>query len=126
MKKFATALNCMDGRTQMPVFKEVQKLSGAEYVDMITEAGIDEIIASGTDAVLLEGIKKRIEISTENHGSKFIAVVGHDGCAGNPVDEATHRLHITTSCMILRKLYPKVTVVGLWVDAEFNTHTVDG
>ncbi len=124
MKKFATALNCMDGRAQLPIIKMVQKLSGAEFVDMITEAGIDEIIASSTDAVLMEGIKKRINISTDNHGSEFIAVVGHDGCAGNPVDEATHRVHIAAACEVLKKQYPAAEVVGIWLDAEFKGHTV--
>jgi hypothetical protein len=35
--KFATAINCRDGRTQLPVIEWLKKEYGATYVDMITE-----------------------------------------------------------------------------------------
>jgi S-methylmethionine-dependent homocysteine/selenocysteine methylase len=44
-KKFGTAINCMDGRTQLPVLDWVKKNYDVDYVDMITEAGADKILA---------------------------------------------------------------------------------
>lgn len=35
--KFATAINCIDGRTQLPVIEWARKKYGVDYVDMITK-----------------------------------------------------------------------------------------
>jgi hypothetical protein len=43
--KFATALNCMDGRVQIPIIEFLKKKFKVDYVDMITEPGIDKILA---------------------------------------------------------------------------------
>ncbi|VAV82810.1 hypothetical protein MNBD_DELTA01-1766 [hydrothermal vent metagenome] len=121
MKTFATALNCIDGRIQLPVIKQVQELSGAEYVDMITETGIDRLL---TDEAFRKTIQQKMDISIEKHGSKFIAVVAHYDCAGNPVDEATHRVQTKASRDLLKSLYPQLTVIGIWVDEEFKTNII--
>ena len=39
--KRAVCLNCMDGRAQLPVIEWVKKNCDVEFVDMITEAGMD-------------------------------------------------------------------------------------
>jgi hypothetical protein len=41
MKKeiFYTAINCMDGRVQMPVINYLAARFGADFVDSVTEAG---------------------------------------------------------------------------------------
>jgi len=36
---FCTAINCMDGRTQLPVNEFMRRKLGVAYVDTITEAG---------------------------------------------------------------------------------------
>lgn len=122
MKKFATALNCMDGRVQLPVIELVRKLSGADYVDMITEAGIESLL---TEDAYLEAIKIKIDISVKNHGSTFIAVAAHYDCAGNPVDEATHKKQAKASREVLKGLYPGLTVIGVWVDEEFKANIIE-
>jgi len=38
-KRFATAINCMDGRTQEPVITWIKKNYHVDFVDMITEPG---------------------------------------------------------------------------------------
>jgi hypothetical protein len=119
---FATALNCIDGRAQLPVIELVKKLSGANYVDMITEAGIERLL---TNEDCRGGILKKVDISTEKHGSRFIAVVAHYDCAGNPVDEATHKAQTMASKAALQKLYPELTIIGVWVDAEFKANVIE-
>jgi len=88
-KKFATALNCMDGRVQEPVSKFMKRKYKINFVDMITEPGMDKVLAEG-DNKKLEEIKKKIEISVKKHGSKIVAIVSHADCAGNPVREKEH------------------------------------
>jgi hypothetical protein len=87
--KFATAINCMDGRTQLPVIEWVKREHKVDYVDTITEPGPVRILATATDAAALESIKRRLSISVTRHGSTSVAIVAHADCAGNPVDKET-------------------------------------
>ncbi len=125
MKKFATALNCMDGRAQLPIIEKVKELSGAEFVDMVTEAGIEKIISQWSVAATDAALKTKIDISVEKHGSGFIAVVAHYDCAGNAVDEATHKAETRASRDILQSLYPELTVIGIWLDEEFKANIIE-
>ena len=80
---FATAVNCMDGRVQHAVAELLKKKYKVDYVDMITEPGLDGVLATNQDKAAIESIKRKIGISTGRHGSKHIAVAGHHDCAGN-------------------------------------------
>ena len=44
-KTFATAINCMDGRVQEQVTLLIKESTGVDYVDMITVAGPDKVLA---------------------------------------------------------------------------------
>jgi len=127
--KFATAINCMDGRCQLPVIEWMKKRYGVEYVDMITEPGPDGILAERKDNTLLDSIKKRIQISVEKHASKVIAVVGHHDCAGNPVDRETHLKHIREAAAWIRTFAKEknyeVEVVGLYVNENWEVEEVE-
>ncbi len=118
MTTFATVINCMDGRTQQPVNEWVRHHSRSDVVDTITEAGPDGILAT-TDHSLHESIRRRVRISIEQHGSQFIAIVGHYDCAGYPVSEAQHHWAIQQAVQRLKAWYPKVKVVGLWVGNDW-------
>lgn len=117
---FATALNCMDGRTQEIVVKKIKEFAGVDYVDMITEPGVDGILAKNENLSLLEWVLTKVKISTEKHGSKYVAVVGHgDHCAGNPVDKDQHFKDIATSVGLVRSwVGPDVKVVGLYTESD--------
>ena len=49
---FATAINCMDGRTQEPIISWAKKAFEVDYVDAITEPGPDKILAEGPDILV--------------------------------------------------------------------------
>lgn len=117
---FATCLNCMDGRVQEPVIQWIKAHTGVTYVDMITEAGMDGLIAKSG---LSESLKKKIQISTGLHGSAQIFIAGHDDCGGHPVTETQHRKDISTAISKLKQTYPDIQVRGLWVD---KNHHVEG
>ncbi|MCK4433251.1 MAG: hypothetical protein KAV48_04880, partial [Methanomicrobia archaeon] len=57
--KFATAINCMDGRVQIPVIEWLKRKYSASYVDMITEPGPNKILAESKDDPVIETIKRR-------------------------------------------------------------------
>lgn len=114
--KFGTCLNCMDGRVQIPVIQWIQKEYGLDYIDMITEAGMDGLLAQ--DDVDITSIIEKINISLDNHNSKIIFIVGHFDCAGNPVSDETHRKHIRMAVERLKSIKSSCEVIGLWVPKE--------
>lgn len=120
--KFATAVNCMDGRTQIPVIDYLKRKYGVDYVDDVTEAGPDKILDSSSPIV--ESIKRRVAISVKKHGSHVIAVVGHYDCAGNPVNREIHLKNLGDSVRRVSSWFDGVEVIGLWVDKRWVVHEV--
>ena len=123
-KAFATAINCMDGRVQIPVTEFLKKKYGVDYVDMIAEPGPNGILATDKDKSIIDSIKKRVGISTAKHGSKYIAIAGHHDCAGNPVDKETHLAHIRSAIKTVKSWGIKAEVIGLWVDDKWKVSEV--
>ncbi len=123
-RSFATAINCMDGRTQIPVIDYVRKKCGVDYVDMITELGPIRILAENRDKAPLESFKRRVEISIGKHGSEHIAIVGHHDCAGNPVEKETQIKQILKSIKIVQSWNFNVGIIGLWVEEKWTAHEV--
>src|SRR3989344_4636951 len=91
---FACVINCMDGRCQSPVKNYLQEHYKVDFVDMVTEPGPNKILAENQESTVIDNIKKRVAISVDHHGSKVVAVVGHFGCAGNPVEKETQVKHL--------------------------------
>ncbi len=115
---FGTVVTCMDGRIQLCVNRYLVERWGVEFIDTVTEAGPDRIVAEGIPRKSMDSILERVTISVERHGSRHIAVVGHDDCAGNPCNEATHRLLIRNGLQRLAARFPGTTVIGLWVGID--------
>lgn len=124
MRRFATAINCMDGRTQIAVIRHVQRRSGARFVDSITEAGPDGILARGGKGAAAAAIRRRLRISMNAHGSRICYIVAHHGCAGNPVSRSVHMRHLIRAVRTVRTWAPGLTVVPLWVDGKWKVHEV--
>lgn len=121
---FTTAINCIDGRTQIPVIQYMRKRYDIDYVDMITEPGPIKILTEKKDKTIIESIKRRVEISLLKHGSEHIAVVGHHDCAGNPVVKETQYKQILDSLKIVQSWFPKLEIVGLWIDEKWFAYEV--
>jgi hypothetical protein len=113
---FCTAVNCMDGRVQLPVIRYLSERFRAEYVDSVTEPGPNAILARRTDAAAVEAIERRVRISIERHKSVGIAVVGHHDCAGNPAGLAEQTRDTLAAVRYLEERFPGIPVIGLWVN----------
>ena len=122
---FATAINCMDGRVQTPVADWVKLHRQVQYVDTITEAGVDGMLARGSEAEL-ESIKRRVLVSVNAHHSGFIAIAGHHGCAGNPVSAAEHLADIKIAIQVVSSWNLPVQVTGLWVNEWGTVEVIAG
>ncbi len=123
---FCTAINCMDGRVQLPVIKYLQDHFDAEYVDAVTEPGPNRILAHRKNPELTDSILARVNISVEQHGSVGIAVVGHHDCAGNPAAREEQSRHVREAIRFLREHYAQAEIIGLWVNAHWAVEKITG
>lgn len=119
--KFATSVACMDGRIQLPLAEWIKENYSVDYVDTITEPGVDKRAADNDN---LESIRAKVEISINAHGSSLVVVSGHHDCAGNPVSDEEHIAHIRKGVEVVSSWGLEAKVVGLWVDGSWNVSAV--
>jgi len=123
--KFATAINCMDGRVQLPVINWLRESLSVDYVDMITEPGPDKILAEGS-AATQDSIKARVLISVNKHGSDTILVAAHHDCAGNPVTRAQHEAHVRQSVIRIHSWnLPVKRIFGAWIGENWKVEIIE-
>lgn len=121
--RFGTAVACIDGRIQQPVADWLRARFLLDHVDMITWPGADRALCGDGDPAEA-AVARAIRISLDGHGSTVVALVAHDGCLANPVDEAEHHAHVRRAMQTLRRWNVPATVLGLWVDARGEVRTV--
>jgi len=114
-------INCLDGRIQYPVLDFLIRTYNLKFVDAVTEAGPLKILTERTDKCRLFSLKEQIITSLEVNGSRFIAVVGHHDCRGNPVERAVQEKQIDEALDYLKKAYgDELTYVGLYVNEKWE------
>ena len=123
-RSFCTAVTCMDGRIQLPGIRFLQAFYQVEYVDSITEAGPIRLLAEQNEPILIRSILNRINTSVKVHNSKGIGIFGHHDCAGNPVPREKQLKQIHASVIFLNNHYPKIEVVGLWIDENWQVKQI--
>ena len=121
METRATCLNCMDGRVQLPVLTWIKENYPVDFVDVITEAGMDGVLARQEN---ISEILRSIKVSVHLNKSTRLFVVGHYDCRGNPVDKKLHRKEIIKAVDRLKPLWPAQEVIGLWVNGQWQVELV--
>lgn len=119
--KFATSITCMDGRIQIPIIKWIKANYDVDFVDTITEPGIDKKISESS---VFESIKAKTSISINAHKSSMIFVSGHYDCAGNPVSDDAHKSDIKKGVDLIKQWNSEIPVIGLWVNKNWNVEQV--
>ncbi|MCX6008415.1 MAG: hypothetical protein NTZ34_14335 [Chloroflexi bacterium] len=123
--KFGTAINCVDGRAQLPVNNWLKQKYSLDYIDTITEPGPDKILTQGKPEQV-ESIKSRVLISVNAHGSETVLIAAHDDCAGNPVSKEEHIKQVKDCVKILRSWkLPVKTILGVWINENWSVEIVE-
>ena len=112
----------MDGRVQLPVIHWIKENYAVDYVDMITTAGMDGVLAD--ECCNIYTLLKKIDISLEKHNSNSIFIVGHYDCGGNQVDDETHKKQIHIAVEKMKNLRPSARITGLWVSNEWKIEKI--
>ena len=117
-EKRAVCLNCIDGRIQLPVIQWIKDNYGMDYVDMITEPGIDGFLSDEANSI--DEINRKVKMSIERNNALIIFIAGHHDCRGNPGSEANHKEQVLLSRDRLKKVFPEKDVEGLWINSEWK------
>ena len=123
--EFCTAINCMDGRVQLPVIQYLMDRVGVRHVDSVTEPGPVRILAERDEPALVASILARVRVSVERHGSRHVAVVAHHDCTGNPLPREQQLGQLAAAVAFLREAVPTAEVFGLWVTPELTVQPVE-
>ena len=123
--RFCTAINCIDGRVQLPVINYLQKRFNVEYVDSITEAGPGLILSEEKNIAAIQSIFTGLDISIEKHNSAGIAIVVHHDCAANPAPENDQIIHLQKAIRFLRRHYEHIEIIGLSIDKDWQVHEIE-
>ena len=119
--KFATSVSCIDGRIQIPLAKWIKENYSVDYVDTITEPGVDKTI---TENSVFESIKTKVSISINAHKSELVVLSGHYDCAANQVSNEDHIELIKKGIEVISSWNLGAKVIGVWVDDSWNVNTV--
>lgn len=115
----------MDGRVQSPVQEFLKKNFAVDYVDMITLPGANKLLAENSTQEIKEFVKRCLSISVEKHGSRLIAVAGHDDCAGNPACKEIQIDHTRQAMAMIKEWFPEVQIIGLWVNEHWQVELIE-
>ena len=119
--KSATSVSCIDGRIQIPLAKWIKENYSVDYVDTITEPGVDKTI---TENSVFESIKTKVSISINAHKSELIVLSGHYDCAANQVSNEEHIELIKKGIGVISSWNLGAKVIGVWVDDSWNVNTI--
>ncbi len=114
--KFAAAINCIDGRVQVPLLEFIRKNYKVDYVDMVTVPGPDKVLSEYRDSREIESVKKKVLISYGKHNSRLIFIAGHDDCAANPCGKKEHLRQIREAARNISKWNIDAKIHGIWLD----------
>lgn len=120
---FGTAINCIDGRVQLPVIGWTREVLALEYVDLITETGPDRVLALGP-AHAAQAVRRKVELSVGRHASTAVAIAAHHDCLANPETEDVHRQLLRQAVDVVLGWDLGVKVVALWVNERWQVDVV--
>ncbi|XMB86164.1 hypothetical protein RJG79_12315 [Mycoplasmatota bacterium WC44] len=122
MKKFKTVITCMDGRIQRCVNDYLMTYHDADFVDTITEAGPNKILAQNKEVSIVENIKNRCDVSINLHCSDLIGIVAHFDCGGNPAIYEQQLKDLYNAKELVQSWYSDIKIILMWVDENQVVH----
>lgn len=114
-ERFATAINCIDGRAQVPALDWIKLHCNVHFVDLITEPGADKVLKEGP-AETIAAVRRKAEFSFHVRQSGLIAVIAHHDCLAHPVSKHEHWEDLKASVRVVSSWDWSARILGLWVN----------
>jgi len=111
----------MDGRIQIPINNWIKENYSVDYVDTITEPGVEKKISESID---IERTKSKVDISINRHKSRVIVISGHHDCAGNPISKEEQISQISKGIEIIKSWNFDAQVIGIWINENWQVEKV--
>jgi hypothetical protein len=121
--KFATVINCIDGRTQLPALLWMKERFNVDYVDSVTAPGVDKVLSEGPQEEVAS-IKNKVLVSTGGHHSQVVAIVGHYDCAANPGPKEQHVEQVNKCIEVIKGWQLPVRILGLWIGDTWEVEVI--
>jgi hypothetical protein len=114
-ERFAVLLNCIDGRTQQPLLEWVRRELDVSHVDVVTEPGVDGVLARG-DGAMVQALLDKVCVSRLAHGAVALVLAGHHDCAANPGQAVSHLQDLERATEVVVQALPELPVHAVYVD----------
>lgn len=122
---FCAVINCVDGRTQLPVINFLMERFNVKYVDMLTDAGPLGILTNTPDSPRAQFFIDRVNTVIRVHDIKELAIAGHWDCRGNPVPREQQLEQQREVVLRYREIFPQLTIIGLWVGENGEVEEIE-
>jgi hypothetical protein len=124
-ERFAVLLNCIDGRTQQPLLEWVRRELDVSHVDVVTEPGVDGVLARGDDTTV-QALLDKVCVSRLAHGAVALVLAGHHDCAANPGEATSHLQDLSRAVEVVGKALPELPVQAVYVDSTWSVTPLVG
>jgi len=111
----------MGGRSQFPIDEWVRKNHSIDYVDTITEPGVEKRIS---ESIKIGKIKSKAEISIYKHHFNMIVVSGRHNCTGNPVSKEEQIEQIKKLMLYIKFWNMPIKIIVIYVDDKWEIEEV--
>lgn len=133
---YGTGIGCMDGNVQGALRKWTKRNRGVKWVDLITQPGINKVLAENTNTPIIENISDLLRLSIFKHRSRTVVIAAHHSCLGNPVDKETQLLDLEKAEKRIRGMidsfplyeiginFKDITIDCLWINEQWMPENV--
>jgi hypothetical protein len=94
-----------------------------QFVDLITEPGMDGLVAREPDRAA-QVVLPKARLSIARHASPLLAIAAHHDCLANPGSEQEHREQLIAGVKVLRGWNLGVKIIALWVSSDWQVQVV--
>jgi len=120
-KNFGIAISCIDGRVQLPIIHWFRETYRVDYVDVITEPGVERLFSDRNKA---QQIRTKIIQSLNTNKARTIIISGHHDCEVNPISKKDHIAQIKNAIDTIKSWKLSVLVIGVWVNEDWEIEIV--
>ena len=119
-EQFVAHAGCMDGRGR----QAVRDYTGRDenFLDRVCSGPGAVAGIAAREEFFLEQLRRCLPVTVNKHGTRTVYVHGHSECAGNPIDDETHKQQILEAAEVVREMIIElglpsdVMVVSLWAE----------
>ena len=121
---FCASIQCIDGRIHDAIFSYIRGNYDIKYIDILSEPGIDGILA-GDDQAYIDSIIRKLQICVDVHAIKEVFISAHHNCLANPGEKEQHIVQMDKGLEKLKTIFPSIVFHKIWIDENWVCSSVD-